>query len=589
MKLSHLNMTSFRSYRSVSIALDAPRVLIAGLNGSGKTSVREAIRWILTGRCAGTDGKGAGADVLIPQGLREVAADCVVAGVGRATRTYLEKGGGSFTVEGFTGTSQVQQQALLIKLQTSVPFLDAVLASEVFLDLGHVEAKALVLSLLGVSVNLQLEGADGPVIPCSLDELDARYKQAFEDRKLAKRAAQQFAVIPAPAAAQMPPIDAIEAQLDKLRTTLSELHKAIGTVVGTRAALITQRTKAAMPVGIPEDVSETLLRAEAELADLEREAVPQTEAPKAGDPRRVVFLTDRMHKLTNHLPTKGCVLDDSVPCKTSAFDFQERIKAIRAEIGDVTPDAPTVSPLTGLRQQIDDLRARQDRREFALKSEQARGQTLVILDAELSALPSTESQEGEIEALKARIDKGVQLLRDARDYFKAVEQHLSSVAQQKTFGEDVTRLEQLCELLGPNGARVAALKSALGRLQDAVNPYTKAFGWAITFSVEPWQVFANNRPVETYSRSERYRIGVAVQLAIAVISGLNFAIVDEVDMLDLTNRDVLTKMLLKAPLEQIIVLSTREPGQPLPKVPGLAVYRLSTENGQTVIAERGAA
>ena len=51
MRLTHLELKRFRSYVGVDFVLNAPRVLYAGLNGVGKSSIRDGIRWAMTGHC----------------------------------------------------------------------------------------------------------------------------------------------------------------------------------------------------------------------------------------------------------------------------------------------------------------------------------------------------------------------------------------------------------------------------------------------------------------------------------------------------------------------------------------------------------
>lgn len=269
MKLTHLDLTAFRSFRGVSLPLDQSRVLIAGLNGAGKTSVADAIAWGLTGRCRGTDGRGAGAEVLIPNGTKTAEVAVTIDGIGRVARSYAEHGGGAFSVDVFTGTSQIQQQALYIKLATTLEFLSAVLDTSVFLDLNHVEAKAMVLSLLGVKIPVGEKSY-------TLDELDLHYKQAFEDRKLAKKTLAQCLPPEKPSAVQMPTTQAIDAQLTKLRTQMGELRQTVGATSGRKAALEAELARL-HPVAIEavgEDLTNQIDGLQAKMASLEAAAVP---------------------------------------------------------------------------------------------------------------------------------------------------------------------------------------------------------------------------------------------------------------------------------------------------------------------------
>lgn len=586
MILTHMDLTSFRSYVGQQFPLAAPRVLITGLNGSGKTSIREAIRWVLTGRCTLTDGKGAGAEILIPEGERRAEVLLDVQGIGPMVRMFTEKGGGSFSVPTWTGTSAVQQQALYAKLQTTPAFLDAVLDTRVFLDLTHVDAKALVLALLDVRVTVEERAF-------TLDELDIQYKQAFEDRKVAKRSLQGFHVPPLPPEAQMPTIEAIERQLGVLRNELGELRQSVGTVIGERQALTAELSTLAVAVLLPEDVSEELARTEQALAEAEAAIVPAVAAPPApGDPNRAQFIRSQKTLLETHKPEQGCVLDRKVQCLTPQKQFQMAVHDLTKELdGLKTVPAPAApeSPLTTLRRSLAAMQRQQAGRAHALALQAERAARRVEIQKQLADLPETAIQEAAVLKLQERIGKGEQLLRDARMHWAMVENHNAAKAQQSALTAEVERLEELVELLGPKGARVKALSEAMGRFQDAVNPYIEPFGWKIGFSVEPWGVFANKRPVESYSKSEQYRIGIALQLGIAMLSGLKFAVIDELDMLDLGNRAIVSKMLLDCPLDQVIILGTREEAQALKPAKGVLMYRLGKKNGRTVVTEKTAA
>ncbi len=253
-----------------------------------------------------------------------------------------------------------------------------------------------------------------------------------------------------------------------------------------------------------------------------------------------------------------------------------------------------MNPLTAARRDLDRLKTAQREYESSIKAAHDADVRLTQIRQELDALPEVPDQDSEISTLEGRIAKGKELLVKARTHWTLLDQYETALKRQQKAKADVDELERLVELLGPKGARVAALSEAMGKFEAAINPYLAAFGWTVTFSVDPWDVLASSggaiggesmRPVETYSRSERFRIGIALQLAIAQLSGLNFAIVDETDMLDAANRAIVTKMLLTAPLEQVLILGTRETKVELPKVPGVLAYRLVTQDGRTAIAE----
>jgi hypothetical protein len=382
----------------------------------------------------------------------------------------------------------------------------------------------------------------------------------------------------------------LDGQLGKLRDALGVQQQAAGTVIGRRQTLTGQieALERQAPSAVPVDLTPQITALEAAL-EAQEEPVAET-PPKPGDPARLVFLRKQADVIGRHVAEKGCVLDPRVQCLTPQKQFTMAQASLKKELEGLThtePPAPTESPRTALRRKLEDLQRQQQASEARIAQATADEARLTALRAERDGLQDTAAAEEAMAALQIRIAKGESLLAQARAHCQALEGHQKALEQSQKLTAEVERLEALVETLGPKGVRVQALGEAMGRFEAAVNPYLESFGWKIGFSVEPWQVSANGRPVETYSESEQFRIGVALQLGIAMISGLRFAVIDRLDQLDVANRGLVTKMLSSAPLDQILILSTREPSQPLPPVSkGLLAYRLGKDGDRTVIAER---
>ncbi len=68
MKLQRLIVKDFLGLTEADIDLSRPMNLLIGRNGAGKSSVRDAILYALTGRCRSTDAAGRGADSLVRRG-----------------------------------------------------------------------------------------------------------------------------------------------------------------------------------------------------------------------------------------------------------------------------------------------------------------------------------------------------------------------------------------------------------------------------------------------------------------------------------------------------------------------------------------
>ncbi len=706
MKISRLDLTSFKSFAGATFDLRAPRTLIAGLNASGKTSTRESMRYVLTGKAQGLDGKGSGQEHLIPKVADGdgVKVSAWIDGVGSVTRSWLH-GTSSLEVQGFTGTPTEQQAALYEKLGTTEAMLTACLDSSVFLDLHHAEAKALVLQLLNVTVPVEIPASADrteEVVRYTLDQLDAAYAKAFEDRKAAKQKVKGAFVPPSPVKPETSvDLAAIETRLKELRGSLAAVAATIAGTEGQKAVLDRQLVEAltryAIPV-VPEDLDAQIEGLEERLAAMEADTqapVPEPPPLRAGspteDPARVRSAAE---KLIAFDPSRGCVLDGGVKCPVAKLKFTNRGKDLLEQVrnvpregvesadgidslqvretaakwaallpglpqrayaelaasqspDDLTPDEkgdvqklrqrlseagqapaeavremrgsesaeapsrlqqaitrglalPSVSsgttqgrgtpqnPLTALRTELQTLKSRKIGHQHAVDANLSQTAAQDRIRAEMTALPDVSEAQARIETLQGSLEKGAGVQKAAQAYHTALQGYEQALAHKQTLDAEVVRLEGLVQVLGPSGARVKALGDALGRFEAAVNGSLLPFGWAVHFEVEPWQVVVNGRPVETYSRSEQHRIGIALQVAIAELSGIGFAVVDELDMLDAKNRETMGVVLLRSALEQVIILGTREAESPLPKgSAALASYRIGQQDGRSVILERG--
>ncbi len=606
MKITSLSLRGFRSGVSLTLNTDSPRVLISGGNGVGKSSIRDAVAWTLQGKCSGTDGRGLGWEGLIPTGTTTLAVGLTLGGIGSIEREH-RNGTRSLLVEGFTGESSIQQQALFTKLNVSPAYLDACLDSGAFLGLQHAPAKALVLDLLQVRIPVGEE-------LLTLDQLDSRYRQAFEERKMAKSKAKSFTVPPKPADSEpMPPVAAVEAKLKEVRAELHQLSLGAGETAGKRQLLTNQLGAAtnwsepspdAVDPAYIADLEERLAIMEADVT-----AEPIDPFRQAGKTEMTAVvgawhednsrqaLQNRIHVLTEHKPKQGCVLDNGVSCDTAKIKFSNHVKVLKQQLDSLpspspatTPAKPalpsTPSPLQATRKALDEAKARHAEFVAVEARNAAKRVEAEAIQAQLASLKDDAEVTAAIEGLKVRIGKGELLLKRASDYWREMERYSAAARQKEELEAKVNQLEMLCDLLGPNGARVDALNAAIDPFVDKINRFTQVFGWTIDFTLDPWRVLVNGRAVETWSESEQFRIGIALQLAIAELSGLSFAIVDRLDMLDVKNRNAVASMLMQAPLEQILIIATREPEQALPNVDGVLAYRLSkTTEGRTEVSE----
>jgi len=608
MRIARLELRDFRCHRHSTVTFDHV-TYIAGPNNAGKSSCVDALTWCLTGRTRGTDARGAGAAQLkrltsagLPADRMHVTVE--IEGFGPVTRTLQGASAILSVPDGTAGSALwAQQGALETHLGASADVLHAVLSGDILLTLPHAEAKALLMAILDVRVPLE-----GEAQPLTLAQLDARYQQAFDARKTAKAQLAAIQVPPAPAG-ELPDVVDIERRLQELRerekALIAEEAETVGARRQQRAALDHERqaltrqirdAAAAQPAQVL--ATPTLLaQFDAEVARLERElaeeAPPYAETAAASETARARLrvLGETVTALRTHSPSRGCVLDSAIPCKTAAKAFGGQVEQLQAELDRLSEEIRTLEATTVATQRrefdldqakrsVTTVREELARREAEAARRAEREARLAAIDAELASLPADPGPSPERAQLQQRIAKGQQVLKDAHAIHQQHALHQERLTARQAAAAEVTRLEALVEQLGPKGIRVAALAGALEGFHARINQHLAAWGYAVTCQLEPWRVVVNGRGADLLSTSERLRVGLAVQLAIAEVTGLSFVAIDQVDLLDGANRAVLAE-LLHGWSGQVLIAATRD--EPPVPIDGVTCYWLTAgQDGTTV-------
>jgi hypothetical protein len=167
----------------------------------------------------------------------------------------------------------------------------------------------------------------------------------------------------------------------------------------------------------------------------------------------------------------------------------------------------------------------------------------------------------------------------------------------------VSLLGRLTEFFGPDGAMMGQTCGRMGSFTEDLNRHLAVFGYTCTIALDPFQIHVNSSKdghfdlsLKYLSESEQFRFGVAFQMALAMVTGLQFVVIDRADLLDKEKRQMLTSLVLNSKLDQAIVLATSEEAPPLIMPQGVKflslVEGLNPEEGTASTAacrQRGAA
>jgi DNA repair exonuclease SbcCD ATPase subunit len=172
--------------------------------------------------------------------------------------------------------------------------------------------------------------------------------------------------------------------------------------------------------------------------------------------------------------------------------------------------------------------------------------------------PAKPAAGGNIAELEERIRKGESILAALQAHRGALEQHAKASTRARVLQDQVNDLERLVEAFGPNGLRTLAggntLDAFCARINELLAPagFQADFGPLLALQDDP---IVNGRPARMLSTAEEILFSAAFACAAASCSGLEFVAVDRFEALDVANRDRLMAM-LDASGHQALVLMT---------------------------------
>lgn len=303
------------------------------------------------------------------------------------------------------------------------------------------------------------------------------------------------------------------------------------------------------------------------------------------------------HRALN-LKTRGEIQSNMAQMQDSLVRDRDKLRAVLEKLGD--PDAA--------KQKLNVHRAAmlaRTRLQAELRAlESQTGPELADLEKRIAAAkkkletlpameePNTGDLDSEMAVLVERIANGEATL----DRVKSIEAGQAAwkqwVAQRERREREVEALDRLCDYFGPNGVKARMVGDRVGPFTALMNHELALFGYFAEFTMEPYQFSvaenrlagARLRSLRMLSESERFRFGVAFQIALAMATGPRFVVIDRADVLDGEARHTLTQMLIDSELDQAIVLSTSDAQLPPKEVLPEGVKFIALGQEEAVIA-----
>lgn len=639
MKITKLTLKNFRSHENTTMDLDR-FTFIVGMNAAGKSSIAMAIETLLTGRCAMTDSKGAGAEDLVRIGAREFYV------AGQVGKQLVERtnGGKSHVIDvgGRSGPVRDMQDAIYRGLGASPDVLAAVLNSGRFVSMDEKSQKQLLAQVLAteapkipqeILIDMRNAGVEyaADVAPQTVSDIDDAHKQFYSERTAANRELKALGVVDAPEEnPEAPKSSDVWKRMDDLRNELTSKtaqkarleERYAGALRETNAKRkdLEERQKRASNYSISKQEFDRAQKTVARVAEAAKakSSLENIEA-KIEEKRRAAIseATSRLAVLNSQITSIESQIEALVKLKSadcpSCFralsadvkrqigmtlsEKLEGLSADRAEVRGIVDAGGSLADRTeieGMCERAGEIRTKLreigdvEEAERTLKTEREAQAEIGRCTFERGQLKDpaaidTAGLESEIAELNTRIGKGEEVLEQLRDFDRARHAYDTYVATKAKLEERIEALNRLVDFFGPNGIKTSMVGDKLRTFTMAMNAIIGEFGYRISFTLEPYR-FEIGRgdghacSPKQLSESEQFRFGVAFQVALAMVTGLKFVVIDRADVLDSDSRGALTEILLTSELDQAIVLSTTEKNPPTNLPEGVKFIRLEQKS-----------
>src|SRR6266851_4894170 len=569
MKILTLTLKNFRSHQETVLEFDRLN-FVRGPNGCGKSSIQMALEHLFTGRCQMTDAAGRGAEALIRAGAKELEVTAALESGEticrrRTPRSHIvELNGKRVPVDA--------AEASFEKRFGTADMLSAVLNAGRFLEMSEGEQKRLLAEVVDAGkVDIPDEIGDAlrsvnEEVPrsASVADVEAAYRRFYDLREEASRTLKALGQMEKPnIQSDLPSVKEVKRKLEDLRLQKERLvaQKAEEDASWENAQARLKHVQAEI-----EEVSCEILDPshEQELLQLESQ---RDHAEKLRQE-----LTDLIVQQKAVETSLGAVQGLKGKCPTCRRPISEELKtkemeALRERLSDLE------GLIQGTKEQLSEYggieaaasRLEGHRRPLAKQVKLAEEQS------KLRAVqrPNAGDLEGRMAMLIERINKGEQVLEKVQLIESAKDRWETHAREKSILEARISLLDRLTEFFGPNGGVMGQTCGRLGSFTEDLNRHLVVFGYTCTIALDPFQIRVCpskdghfDVSLKYLSESEQFRFGVAFQIALAMVTGLQFVVIDPADVLDKEKRKLLTSLLLNSKLDQAIVLATSEEAPP---------------------------
>ena len=613
MQLSKLQIVNFRNHSSTVLNLNKKINSFIGPNAAGKSSIIDAISFLLTGTTEKMDRKGANMDELITFGESRALVAGNVNGM-KVTRTIPH----TFQIGTWEGTMTAQIDKFYQDIGLDKGKILCAIYSNEFIEMEPSEQKNFIFNLMGFKFNNDIMKEEfeswckmnsieniQPMweyickdnkLDGSAEILDEMYEKYSSTRKLLKREIKILEGKEAEIKSVLPEgytvehRDTVIAKLTKLNVSKSELLQQLGSarVMDSTKKLLQDTISRGNGIKMPDESLDIL---KSNLADMREKYQKNT--------KELTKLEYQLKDCNTSYKNLGdfdgkCQISSKVKCKIT----KDEIEAIRTELKKES-DSLTLKIDTS-KQEKNNIQTQID--TISIKLEQLTKASIILPQIEKAktdlaklekqSIESVDVLHNKLQQIETSITKGQTILNtiEAESYnIKA--RHDAKTQHEKRMAE-LQIIEYIVEAFGPKGIKSSVLNRIIKPVEITVNEKMNVLTngqYTINFRVDDAAfniyVISNGieRKIQHLSTSEKLRVGIIMQYAINSLTGAKFIAIDNVDMLDSNNKKFFWQFIkaIKEEYETILFFTTSTETKII-NMPDVNIFHISANTVQTV-------
>jgi len=528
-----------------------------------------ALEYLFTGQCKMTDAAGRGAEALIRAGAKELEVSATLENGESVCRRRTPR---SHIVELNGKRVPVDAaEASLEKRFGSADVLSALMNADRFIEMSQTEQKKFLAQVLDagkvdipdeISNALRTIEEEQPRLTC-VGDVEAAHKRFYELRTEAGRTLKVLGQMETPdIPSDLPPVQEVKKKLEDL---WQQKERLVAQKAEADASWESAQARLKQLQREIEEVSCKILNPSQEQELLESqgghaEKLRLDLTDLIAQQKAVETSLAAAQGLKGECPTCGQPISGAAKARgvetlhERLADLEGLIQGTREELNEYADIEVATSSIEAHRKAL--------AQRTKLVEEQSRLQAVQT--------PNCADCESRMSILMERINKGEQVLGKTQQLETTKETWESYSREKSTVETKISLLDRLTEFFGPNGAMMGQASERMGSFVGDLNRHLAAFGYTCTIALEPFEIHVRSSKDDRFSlslkylsESEQFRFGVAFQIALAIVTGLRFVVIDRADVLDKGKRKMLTSLLLNSKLDQAIVLATSEEAPPL--------------------------